>query len=68
MYNLILRGELHLAPITERPLRRVLDIGTGTGVWAVDMGDLYPDAEILGTGLSSPDRNQTDQSASKCNS
>ncbi|RPA77954.1 putative TAM domain methyltransferase [Ascobolus immersus RN42] len=52
MYNLILRGELHLAPITERPLRRVLDLGTGTGVWAVDMGDLYPEAEILGTDLS----------------
>lgn len=52
MYNLILRGELHTAPITERPLKRVLDIGTGTGNWAVDMGDMYPEAEILGTDLS----------------
>ncbi|KAI9867660.1 MAG: hypothetical protein M1813_008460 [Trichoglossum hirsutum] len=30
----------------------VLDIGTGTGIWAVDVGDLYPDAEVIGTDLS----------------
>jgi hypothetical protein len=35
----------------EKP-RYVLDIGTGTGEWAVDMGDLYPNAEIIGVDLS----------------
>ncbi|RPA81281.1 S-adenosyl-L-methionine-dependent methyltransferase [Ascobolus immersus RN42] len=45
----MLKGELHIAPVYPR---RVLDLGTGTGCWAIDMGDLYPDAEIIGTDLS----------------
>ncbi|KAM7211956.1 secondary metabolism regulator LAE1 [Rhypophila decipiens] len=32
--------------------KRILDIGTGTGIWAVEMGDLYPSAEVIGTDLS----------------
>ncbi|XTI85209.1 hypothetical protein V2W45_1328241 [Cenococcum geophilum] len=34
-------GKLHLCP---KPLSssRILDIGTGTGIWAIDTGDLYP--------------------------
>lgn len=28
---------LHLAPVKHRP-QRVLDLGTGTGAWAVEMG------------------------------
>jgi hypothetical protein len=36
---LTLRGKLHLAPIgRDKPIGRVLDAGTGTGVWAVDFG------------------------------
>lgn len=31
---------------------RILDIGTGTGEWAIEMGEQYPMAEILGTDLS----------------
>ncbi|KAK2666867.1 hypothetical protein RAB80_017288 [Fusarium oxysporum f. sp. vasinfectum] len=38
------------APIT-RPFR-VLDVGTGTGIWAIDMADAYPSAEITGTDVS----------------
>ena len=30
----------------------MLDIGTGTGKWAVDFGDLYPSATVIGTDLS----------------
>jgi hypothetical protein len=30
----------------------VLDIATGTGTWAIEMGDKYPEAEIIGTDLS----------------
>ncbi|KAK1720514.1 methyltransferase domain-containing protein [Colletotrichum lupini] len=33
-------------------VRRVLDIGTGTGIWAVDFGDEHPEAEVLGVDLS----------------
>ncbi|KAJ0164994.1 hypothetical protein CTA2_12661 [Colletotrichum tanaceti] len=31
---------------------RVLDVGTGTGIWAVDFGDEHPEAEVLGIDLS----------------
>ena len=50
MFILLLKGELHLAPI-KNP-HRILDIGTGTGIWAIDMADRYPQAEIVGTDLS----------------
>ena len=32
-----LDGGLYLAPIGEKP-SRILDLGTGTGIWAIDMG------------------------------
>ncbi|KAI5464953.1 S-adenosyl-L-methionine-dependent methyltransferase [Mariannaea sp. PMI_226] len=32
--------------------KRVLDLGTGTGVWAIDFGDEHPDAEVIGVDLS----------------
>ncbi|KAF2009447.1 S-adenosyl-L-methionine-dependent methyltransferase [Aaosphaeria arxii CBS 175.79] len=49
--TLRLDGELHLAPIGQDP-QRILDIGTGTGIWAIDMGDKYPSAEVLGNDIS----------------
>jgi hypothetical protein len=35
--SLRMNGELHWAPIGDNP-QRILDIGTGTGIWAIDMG------------------------------
>ncbi|KAM0272517.1 hypothetical protein ACHAQH_008699, partial [Verticillium albo-atrum] len=32
--------------------KRVLDMGTGTGVWAVDYADAFPEAEVIGVDLS----------------
>jgi len=46
-----LDGELYLAPIGERP-SRILDLGTGTGIWAIDMGDKFEDATVIGVDLS----------------
>ncbi|KAJ5017115.1 putative methyltransferase tdiE [Colletotrichum sp. SAR 10_99] len=35
-------------------VNRVLDLGTGTGLWAIDFGDVHPNAEVLGVDLSPP--------------
>ncbi|KAF4974214.1 hypothetical protein FZEAL_8852 [Fusarium zealandicum] len=51
VYSMALGGELFLAPIAENP-QRVLDLGTGTGIWAMDFADEYPSAEVIGTDLS----------------
>ncbi|KAL2259355.1 hypothetical protein VTK26DRAFT_6992 [Humicola hyalothermophila] len=45
-------NKLFLAPIDTDKMHRVLDIGTGTGIWSISMGDEYPNAEILGNDLS----------------
>ncbi|KKK13992.1 UMTA [Aspergillus rambellii] len=50
MYFLTLDGKLHLAPI-ENP-QEILDVGTGTGIWAIDMADEYPSARVTGVDLS----------------
>ncbi|OBS16098.1 hypothetical protein FPOA_13176 [Fusarium poae] len=51
LYSLLLGGKLFLAPIPHEP-HRVLDLGTGTGIWAMDFADEYPSAEVIGTDLS----------------
>lgn len=48
--NVQLGGELHTAPLSNP--QRILDCGTGTGIWALDMGDRYPSAEVIGVDLS----------------
>jgi SAM-dependent methyltransferase len=40
-----------LAPIGDNP-QHIIDIGTGTGVWVIDVADLYPGATVTGTDLS----------------
>ncbi|KAK7438280.1 hypothetical protein Landi51_11738 [Colletotrichum acutatum] len=48
------RGRLGNAPPTDPGAKvgRVLDIGTGSGIWAIDFGEEHPEAEILGVDLS----------------
>ncbi|KAL1304797.1 hypothetical protein AAFC00_003726 [Neodothiora populina] len=50
MYVETLDGALHLAPL-ENP-QQILDVGTGTGIWAIDMADQYTEAEVTGIDLS----------------
>jgi hypothetical protein len=38
--KIALHGRLHLAPVKEEDLKRILDFGTGTGSWAIEMGNL----------------------------
>lgn len=45
--------ELFHAPIDPTtPSFSVLDLGTGTGIWAIDFADSFPAAAVLGTDLS----------------
>ncbi|KAI9796416.1 MAG: hypothetical protein M1833_006188 [Piccolia ochrophora] len=48
---LITDGQLHMAPIIQNP-QRILDVGTGTGIWAMEMADKFPSAAVVGTDLS----------------
>lgn len=47
----LLDGKLNLAPIGKNP-QRVLDVGTGTGIWAIEFANKYPSASVTGTDLS----------------
>lgn len=44
-------GKLFYAPVSENA-QKILDVGTGTGIWAIEVGDQYPSAEVLGLDLS----------------
>lgn len=47
----MLCGQLYFAPIGKHP-QEILDIGTGTGIWAIEMGDEFESANVLGVDLS----------------
>ncbi|KAK1752874.1 S-adenosyl-L-methionine-dependent methyltransferase [Echria macrotheca] len=49
--TILLDGKLYLAPIKE-DAEKVIDIGTGTGIWAIDFADAHPETEVIGTDLS----------------
>ncbi|KAF9872790.1 umta methyltransferase family protein [Colletotrichum karsti] len=54
-HELIVRligSRLFLAPIQRDKVLRILDIGTGTGKWAIEMGSVFPDAKVIGNDLS----------------
>ncbi|KAH7169938.1 UMTA methyltransferase [Dactylonectria macrodidyma] len=55
MHFLMTKGignRLFLAPVDLDKSSRVLDIGTGTGIWAISVGEEYPNAEVIGNDLS----------------
>jgi len=54
LFLLTLSGDLYNAPIKNLPggVHNALDIGTGTGIWAIDFATEFPAANVVGTDLS----------------
>ncbi|KAK4165252.1 S-adenosyl-L-methionine-dependent methyltransferase [Cladorrhinum sp. PSN259] len=51
MLKELLQGKLFLAPIGSHP-QKILDLGTGFGEWAIEVGELFPGAKVTGLDLS----------------
>lgn len=49
---MVLDGELFTAPLDRSNIGRVLDVGTGTGIWAFEMAEDHPNAVVVGTDIS----------------
>ncbi|KAJ6783367.1 hypothetical protein PWT90_10223 [Aphanocladium album] len=47
----ILNGKYFFAPIGELP-QKIVDLGTGTGMWAMEVAEKYPSARVIGTDIS----------------
>ncbi|KAI9376586.1 hypothetical protein BJX61DRAFT_530745 [Aspergillus egyptiacus] len=50
MCKLLTGGRLFFAPL--RNPREILDIGTGSGIWPIELASIFPEAQITGTDLS----------------
>lgn len=50
-YELVIGDKHFLAPIGPTP-QRILDLGTGTGIWALDVADMYPSAHVIGVDIA----------------
>ncbi|KAI1042213.1 hypothetical protein LB505_002957 [Fusarium chuoi] len=49
--TLLLGDKLYLAPVPD-DIQTAVDIGTGTGIWAMEFADKFPNACVIGTDLA----------------
>ena len=47
---MLLGGKLLHPPISQ--VNRVLDLGTGTGIWCIDFADEHPESDVKGIDIS----------------
>ncbi|TDZ13389.1 Secondary metabolism regulator LAE1 [Colletotrichum spinosum] len=47
----LMDGKHYYSPIGNDP-QKILDVGTGTGTWAIEVADKFPSASVLGIDLS----------------
>ncbi|CCE31636.1 uncharacterized protein CPUR_05489 [Claviceps purpurea 20.1] len=50
--TILFDDELFLAPLEKNNIHRVIDIGTGSGRWAIEFADRFPNASVIGTDVS----------------
>jgi hypothetical protein len=50
LWSLTLKGQLYLSPVS-RP-SEILDLGTGTGIWVIEVAEQHPEAIVHGWDLS----------------
>jgi hypothetical protein len=51
IWRISLSGRLYLAPVN-KDLHRALDVGTGSGKWAMEFAEAHPSCQIVGIDLS----------------
>ncbi|KAG5967892.1 hypothetical protein E4U57_007970 [Claviceps arundinis] len=52
MMMMLMKDKLFLSPIGNHP-QNIFDIGTGTGTWAIKVGERYPSATVRGIDIAS---------------
>ncbi|KAL3422772.1 methyltransferase domain-containing protein [Phlyctema vagabunda] len=50
-YKMLLGNQTFLSPVGKNP-QRILDLGTGTGIWAIEAAELYPSADVCGVDIA----------------
>ncbi|KAK3360485.1 S-adenosyl-L-methionine-dependent methyltransferase [Lasiosphaeria hispida] len=51
-FTLALAGKLFLAPLNKKTCKTALDIGTGTGIWAIDFAEEFRQATVTATDIT----------------
>ncbi|KAL0465249.1 S-adenosyl-L-methionine-dependent methyltransferase [Neurospora intermedia] len=49
--TILLDGRLYDAPLPKK-MENAIDLGTGTGLWAIDFADAFPNCNVIGTDIS----------------